>query len=193
VPERERHGRVNDRGPLWLHCDFHCFAIAIGFVGPSPGLSLGYTALAGTLGILIGTAFQAFHASQGAEMGLPQMIQSRAQFGYGGVIVPLVGTLVSLLGNNIVSTVLVSEGMQALWGLVRQLVALGISLLAAVAIAALMATIGMSAYSAMLAFLTTAHSIRPVRPTCGVRVMVILASMVVCIGVAVSFGGHAVT
>ena len=40
------------------------------------------TALAGALGIVIGTAFQAFHASQGAEMGLPQMIQSRAQFGY---------------------------------------------------------------------------------------------------------------
>ena len=111
VPERERHGRVGDQGPFWFLTNFHFFAIAIGFVGPSLGLSLGYTALAGTLGILIGTVFQAFHASQGAELGLPQMIQSRAQFGYRGVIVPLLGTLVSLVGYNVVSTVLVSQGL----------------------------------------------------------------------------------
>jgi hypothetical protein len=42
--------------------------------------------LAGALGIMFGTIFMAFHGSQGPEMGLPQMIQSRAQFGYRGVI-----------------------------------------------------------------------------------------------------------
>ncbi len=131
VPEHERHGRVQDQGPFWFLSNFHFFAIAIGFVGPSLGLSLGYTALSGTLGILIGTAFQAFHASQGPEMGLPQMIQSRAQFGYRGVIVPLLGTLVSLIGYNVVSTVLVSAGSHALWGLNRGAVAAAMSVLAA--------------------------------------------------------------
>ena len=58
------------------------------------------------MGILIGTIFQAFHASQGPEMGLGQMIQSRAQFGYRGVILPLSVTLVSLVGYNIVAAVL---------------------------------------------------------------------------------------
>jgi purine-cytosine permease-like protein len=108
VPEAERHGRVRDQGPFWFLSNFHFFAIAIGFVGPSLGLSLAATAVAGVLGIIIGTALQAFHASQGAEMGLPQMIQSRAQFGYRGVIVPLIATLISLVGYNVVSTVLVS-------------------------------------------------------------------------------------
>lgn len=131
VPESERHGRVIDQGLFWFLSNFHFFAIAIGFVGPSLGLSLGFTALAGALGILIGTTFQAFHASQGAELGLPQMIQSRAQFGYRGVIVPLLGTLVSLVGYNIVSTVLVSEGMTALWGINRNTAAISISLLSA--------------------------------------------------------------
>ena len=102
VPAHERHGRVTDQGPFWFLSNFQFFAIAIGFVGPSLGLSLGYTALAGTLGILIGTVFLAFHASQGAELGLPQMIQSRAQFGYRGVIVPLIATLISLIGYNVV-------------------------------------------------------------------------------------------
>jgi NCS1 family nucleobase:cation symporter-1 len=132
VPEHERHGRVIDQGPFWFLSNFHFFAIAIGFVGPSLGLSLGYTALAGTLGILIGTTFQAFHASQGAELGLPQMIQSRAQFGYRGVMVPLLATFVSLVGYNVVSTVIISEGLQTLWSINRSTAAMGISLLAAV-------------------------------------------------------------
>jgi NCS1 family nucleobase:cation symporter-1 len=131
VPEQERHGRVGDQGPFWFLSNFHFFAIAIGFVGPSLGLSLGYTALAGTLGILIGTVFLAFHASQGAELGLPQMIQSRAQFGYRGVIVPLLGTLISLIGYNVVSTVLVAQGLHTLWAVQRTVAAVVISALAA--------------------------------------------------------------
>jgi len=103
IPERERHGRVWDQGPFWFLSNFQFYAIAIGFVGPSLGLSLGWTVLAGLIGVTIGTVFQAFHASQGAEMGLPQMIQSRAQFGYRGVIVPLLANLVSLVGYNIVA------------------------------------------------------------------------------------------
>jgi NCS1 family nucleobase:cation symporter-1 len=132
VPEHERHGRVIDQGPFWFLSNFHFFAIAIGFVGPSLGLSLGYTALAGTAGIVIGTIFQAFHASQGAELGLPQMIQSRAQFGYRGVVVPLLAVLVSLVGYNVVATVILSEGLQTLWSLNRTLSAIGLSLVAAV-------------------------------------------------------------
>jgi NCS1 family nucleobase:cation symporter-1 len=132
VPEHERHGRVIDQGPFWFLSNFHFFAIAIGFVGPSLGLSLGYTALAGTLGIVIGTIFQAFHASQGAELGLPQMIQSRAQFGYRGVVVPLLAVLVSLVGYNVVATVILSDGLQTLWSLNRTASAIAISLVAAV-------------------------------------------------------------
>jgi len=132
VPACERHGRVGDQGPFWFLSNFHFFAIAIGFVGPSLGLSLGYTALAGTLGILIGTVFLAFHASQGAELGLPQMIQSRAQFGYRGVIVPLIGTLISLVGYNVVSTVLVSQGLHTLWAVDRAAGAILISSVAAI-------------------------------------------------------------
>ena len=131
VPEHERHGSVSDQGLFWFLGNFQFFAIAIGFVGPSLGLSLGYAALAGTVGILVGTAFQAFHASQGPEMGLPQMIQSRAQFGYRGVIVPLLATLMSLIGYNVVSTVLAADGLHSLWHLDRGSTAVAVSLLAA--------------------------------------------------------------
>jgi purine-cytosine permease-like protein len=134
VPEHERHGLVTDQGMFWFLGNFHFFSIAIGFVGPSLRLSMSATILAGTLGVLIGTIFQAFHASQGPELGLPQMIQSRAQFGFRGVIVPLAGALINFLGYNVVATILIAEGANALWHIDRMataaVIALATSLLA---------------------------------------------------------------
>jgi NCS1 family nucleobase:cation symporter-1 len=116
IPEEERHGRVIDQAPFWFLGNFHFFTIAIGFVGPSLGLSFGFTALAGALGILFGTIFVAFHASQGAELGLPQMIQSRAQFGYRGVVIVLCGTLFTFIGFNVADSVLIARGLDGMLG-----------------------------------------------------------------------------
>jgi nucleobase:cation symporter-1, NCS1 family len=130
VAENERHGRVIDQGPFWFLGNFHFFTIAIGFVGPSMGLSFGFTSLAGTLGILFGTIFVAFHASQGAELGLPQMIQSRAQFGYRGVSVVLIGTLFTFVGFNVADSVLVAAGLHGILGWNENLVTLVIAAVA---------------------------------------------------------------
>lgn len=116
IGEYERHGRVIDQAPFWFLGNFHFFTIAIGFVGPSMGLSFGYTSLAGALGIVFGTIFVAFHASQGAELGLPQMVQSRAQFGYRGVVVVLVGTLFTFIGFNVADSVLIARGLDGMLG-----------------------------------------------------------------------------
>ncbi|AYQ92236.1 MULTISPECIES: purine-cytosine permease family protein [Burkholderia] len=116
VPDSERHGKVIDQGPFWFLGNFQFFTIAIGFVGPGMGLSLGYTILSGTLGILFGTLFMAFHASQGAHLGLPQMIQSRAQFGYRGVVVVLLATAFTFIAFNVVDVVLMASGLHAIFG-----------------------------------------------------------------------------
>jgi nucleobase:cation symporter-1, NCS1 family len=131
VPEHARHGTVSDQGKFWFLGNFHFFTIAIGFIGPSMGLSLGWTALGGAIGIVIGTIFQAFHANQGAELGLPQMIQSRAQFGYRGVILPLFATLVTYLGFNVVDTILITNGVTALLGWNAALLAALVSIIGA--------------------------------------------------------------
>jgi NCS1 family nucleobase:cation symporter-1 len=60
-----------------------------GAIGPSFGLGLSWTVVAVVTGSVFGTFFQAFHAAQGPKMGLPQMIQSRVQFGSRGSIIPL--------------------------------------------------------------------------------------------------------
>jgi NCS1 family nucleobase:cation symporter-1 len=116
VPETERHGRVIDQVSFWFLGNFHFFTIAIGFVGPSLGLGFGYTSLAGALGILFGTVFVAFHAAQGAELGLPQMVQSRAQFGFRGVVLVLIGTLFTFVGFNVADSVLMAHGLNGILG-----------------------------------------------------------------------------
>jgi NCS1 family nucleobase:cation symporter-1 len=116
VPVNERHGKLWHQAPLWFLGNFQYFSIPIGFIGPSLGLSLGWTVVASILGIGIGTLFMAFHASQGPHMGLPQMIQSRAQFGFRGLIVPLLATLFTYLAFNVADTVLLGEGLKSAFG-----------------------------------------------------------------------------
>jgi purine-cytosine permease-like protein len=133
VPDSERHGRVWTQGPFWFLGNFQPFTVGIGLVGPGVlGLSLGQTALAGILGILFGTAFMAFHASQGPTFGLPQMVQSRAQFGYRGVILALLATAFTLVGFNVVDTVIIKLGLAGIFGWNPTVVAVGITAIAAV-------------------------------------------------------------
>src|SRR5262249_35208194 len=89
ITHSERHGLVRDQITTWFMGQFHLMTPSIGFIGPSMGLSFGWACVASVLGVLFGTIFMACHASQGPVMGLPQLIQSRAQFGFRGVIVPL--------------------------------------------------------------------------------------------------------
>jgi NCS1 family nucleobase:cation symporter-1 len=124
VPETERHGRIWHQAPLWFLGNFQYFSIPIGFVGPALGLSLGWSIVAGVLGILTGTVFMAFHAAQGPTLGLPQMIQSRAQFGYRGVVVPLFATLFTYLAFNVADQVLLAEGLNGAFGWNKDLVAI---------------------------------------------------------------------
>jgi NCS1 family nucleobase:cation symporter-1 len=130
VPDGERHGKVWHQGPLWFLGNFQYFTIAVGFVGPSLGLPLGPTILAGVLGIVVGTLFMAFHASQGPVLGLPQMIQSRAQFGYRGVIVVLAATIFTYVGFNVADQVLLSQGLNGIFGWDPTLVAVGSAVVA---------------------------------------------------------------
>ncbi|HEX9034673.1 MAG TPA: cytosine permease [Streptosporangiaceae bacterium] len=131
IPDPERHGKNWQQSMLWFLGNFQYFTIPIGFVGPGMGLSLGWSILAGTLGIAFGTLFMAFHATQGPVFGLPQMIQTRAQLGYRGVVVALFATLFTYLAFNVADQVLMSLGLHDAFGWNATLVAVGTAVLAA--------------------------------------------------------------
>ena len=96
------------------------------------GLSLVQTAVAGILGVLFGTSFMAFHASQGPTFGLPQMVQSRAQFGYRGVVLALIATAFTFVGFNVVDTVIIKAGLNGIFGWNTTVVAVVITIVGAV-------------------------------------------------------------
>jgi NCS1 family nucleobase:cation symporter-1 len=131
IPDPERHGKVWQQTMLWFLGNFQYFTIPIGFVGPALGLSLGWSILAGALGIWFGTLFMAFHATQGPVFGLPQMIQTRAQLGYRGVVVALFAVLFTYLAFNVADQVLMSTGLHAAFGWNADLVAIITAVLAA--------------------------------------------------------------
>ncbi len=116
IPDNERHGKAWQQAPLWFLGNFQYFTIPIGFIGPSLGLSLWWTILAGTAGILVGTVFMAFHATQGPTLGLPQMIQSRAQFGFRGVIIALFAMVFTYMAFNVADQVLLAQGLHGAFG-----------------------------------------------------------------------------
>jgi purine-cytosine permease-like protein len=116
IPDSERHGRPWLQSMLWFLGNFQYFTIPIGFVGPALGLSLGWSILAGVAGIAFGTLFMAFHATQGPVFGLPQIIQSRAQLGYRGVIVAIVAALFTYMAFNVADQILMSSGLNGAFG-----------------------------------------------------------------------------
>lgn len=109
VPLAERRGKVWHKGPFWFTGNFVFQTLVIGFVGPSLGLGMVWSAVAVTVGACIGTFFMAFHANQGPTMGLPQMIQSRAQFGRKGAIIPFLATLFVYVGFIAFGIILVTQ------------------------------------------------------------------------------------
>lgn len=117
IPEAARRGKAWHQAPFWFTGNFVVSTAVIGFIGPTFGLELGWAILAATLGAMTGTFFMAFHANQGPRMGLPQMIQSRAQFGIRGAIVPLLAVIFIYVGFGVFAVILCSQAiMQILPG-----------------------------------------------------------------------------
>jgi purine-cytosine permease-like protein len=56
----------------------------------------------------------AFHSTQGPQLGLPQMIQSRPQFGYAGALLVWVVALIAYIGYNAFNQVLCAQALHQL-------------------------------------------------------------------------------
>jgi nucleobase:cation symporter-1, NCS1 family len=105
IPYAERYGKPWSLFTLWFSSNMTILGVSIGTLGVVSGLSLGWTVIALALGNAVGTLFMAAHSAQGPQLGIPQMIQSRAQFGVLGAGIPLIAAVVTYLlccaANNI--------------------------------------------------------------------------------------------
>jgi purine-cytosine permease-like protein len=116
VPIAERHGKVWHLWPVWFSGDAHLATVATGVVGVALGGHLLWMAIAVLLGCAFGTFFMAFHSTQGPQLGLPQMIQSRPQFGYVGALMVWGVALIAYIGFNAFNQILAAQTVQSLYG-----------------------------------------------------------------------------
>jgi NCS1 nucleoside transporter family len=121
VPLAERHGKVWHLWPIWFSGDAHLATLAVGMLGIGLGGNLAWSAIAVVGGCALGTFFMAFHSTQGPQLGLPQLIQSRPQFGYMGALLVWVVALVAYIGYNAFNEVLVSQTVRQLSGAGRSI------------------------------------------------------------------------
>jgi nucleobase:cation symporter-1, NCS1 family len=115
IPLAERHGRAWHVTSVWITSSHNLAGFAVGSLGAFLGLNLAWSLLAIAAGALFGTFFAAFHASQGPQLGLPQMIQSRPQYGYQGAILIFLIAIVTFVGFNVAAIVLLGEAGVVLW------------------------------------------------------------------------------
>jgi nucleobase:cation symporter-1, NCS1 family len=109
VPLSERHGKLWHLGPLWFMGNAQIATLAVGVVGVSIGGDLLWSLIAIFLGVFVGTFFMAFHSAQGPQLGLPQMVQSRPQFGYVGALLVWLFAYVQYAGFNVFNTILAGD------------------------------------------------------------------------------------
>lgn len=85
IPENKRTGTNWSIFAIWVSLNMMPLAVVTGAVASgSYGLPVGWSILAIVAGNVIGAFGAALHASQGPHLGVPQMLQARAQFGYLG-------------------------------------------------------------------------------------------------------------
>ena len=113
VPLNERHGKVWSQGPLWFMSNAQIATMAVGTFSVTGGGNLIWSLLAIVGGVLFGTFFMAFHSAQGPQLGLPQMIQSRPQFGYVGALLVWAFAYLQYAGFNIFNTILAGDALHS--------------------------------------------------------------------------------
>jgi nucleobase:cation symporter-1, NCS1 family len=114
IPAEERHGRAWHLWPVWFTSGTQLATVATGVIGVTLGANFLWCAIAIVSGCATGTFFMAFHSAQGPQLGLPQMIQSRPQFGYVGALLVWIIALISYVGYNAFNEVLAGDTMHRL-------------------------------------------------------------------------------
>jgi nucleobase:cation symporter-1, NCS1 family len=88
IPQDKRFGTARSLFPFWFTANSSAFTVVLGAVGVELGLGVVPSIIAIVLGAAVGGVFMAYHSAQGPKLGLTQLTQSRAQFGFFGALLP---------------------------------------------------------------------------------------------------------
>jgi purine-cytosine permease-like protein len=118
VPLDEQRGSVMGQAVFWLGGETNVFNVVLGGVLVTFLLrTLWWALLAIAVGTGLGAALIALHATQGPRLRVPQMIQSRAQFGFGGASFLFAATIVLNVGFIAAGFVIFGQALNLVAGL----------------------------------------------------------------------------
>ena len=114
IPAQERHGRIRDQFTMWFGLNANIFPVVLGGVLVFMGLDFLWACIAIVAGVVIGLVLVGFHAIQGPMLGVPQMIQSRGQFGFYGAVLVFAASIVLDFGFLAAQLVIQADAMNLL-------------------------------------------------------------------------------
>jgi NCS1 family nucleobase:cation symporter-1 len=114
IPVGERHGRVRDQFTLWFGFNGNVFFVVLGGVSVFIGLDVLWATITIVVGVLVGMVLVGFHAIQGPRLGVPQMIQSRGQFGFYGAVLVFAASIALDFGFLAAQLVIQAEALHLL-------------------------------------------------------------------------------
>jgi nucleobase:cation symporter-1, NCS1 family len=115
IPPDERHGKPYTLFTFWAASNVQILAISVGVLAISvAGLSLPWAIFAIIVGNAAGGLYMALHSVQGPRLGLPQMMQSRAQFGMYGTALPNLIVVAMYIGYFTSSAILGGQAVASL-------------------------------------------------------------------------------
>jgi NCS1 nucleoside transporter family len=118
IPLDERHGKARDLFTIWFGSNIMLLTVATGVVATAVyGLPIWAAFLALTVGNVVGGVVMALHAAQGPQMGVPQMLQTRAQFGSFGSLLVVVLVIFMYVGFFASNMVLGGQALSSLFGI----------------------------------------------------------------------------
>jgi purine-cytosine permease-like protein len=112
IPLTERHGTAADLFTVWFGTNFMLLTIVTGGLAVTVfALPFGWALVGLSVGNLVGAIFMALHAAQGPTLGVPQMVQTRGQFGSLGSVLVVAIVLVMYVGFLASNLVLGGEAL----------------------------------------------------------------------------------
>src|SRR5271154_3426432 len=115
IPLDRRHGTYRDLFTVWFGANLMLLTIVTGGLAVTVfALPFGWALVGLAIGNLVGAVFMALHSAQGPTLGVPQMIQTRGQFGSLGSLLVVVIVLVMYVGFLASNLVLGGEALASI-------------------------------------------------------------------------------
>lgn len=112
IPLDKRNHHAKEMFFTWFSASTVSTTLVTGALAILVGLDFFWATISIILGHALGSIIMALHSAIGPKSGLPQVVQSRAQFGYFGAILPMLIIFIMYIGYGSTNVVVVGQGLK---------------------------------------------------------------------------------